>query len=100
MAESNKVSEEEVKHIAELARIELTSEEVNKFAKEISDVLGYVEQLKEVDTEGIEPISQVTGKVNVLREDMAEDADEETKDIMAKNYPDSQDGYIKVKQIF
>lgn len=99
MAEDKKVSEEEVKHIAELARIELTSEEVNKFTKEISDILGYIEQLKEVDTEGVEPISQVTGKVNVFREDVAEDTDQGKKDIMAKNYPDSQDGYIKVKQI-
>ena len=99
MAEENKVSEEEVKHIAELARIELTAEEVNKFTKEISDILGYIEQLKEVNTEGVEPISQVTGKINVFREDVAEDADQEKKDIMAKNYPDSQDGYIKVKQI-
>lgn len=99
MAEDRKVSEEEVKHIAELARIELTPEEVNKFTKEISDILGYIEQLKEVDTEGVEPISQVTGKVNVFREDVAEDTNQEKKDIMAKNYPDSQDGYIKVKQI-
>ena len=99
MAENNKVSEEEVKHIAELARIELTGEEVNKFAKEISDILGYVKQLEEVDTEGVEPISQVTGKTNVFREDVAEDASQEKKDAMAKNYPDSQDGYIRVKQI-
>lgn len=99
MAENNKVSEEEVRHIAELARIELSGEEVNRFAKEISDVLGYVEQLGEVDTEGVEPISQVTGKINVFRDDVAKDADEETKNIMAKNYPDSQDGYIRVKQV-
>lgn len=99
MAENNKVSEEEVRHIAELARIELNDAEVNKFVKEISDILGYVEQLGEVDTEGVEPISQVTGKVNVFREDEAKDADEETKNIMAKNYPDSQDGYVRVKQI-
>ncbi|MFA6897133.1 MAG: Asp-tRNA(Asn)/Glu-tRNA(Gln) amidotransferase subunit GatC [Patescibacteria group bacterium] len=99
MAENNKVSEEEVRHIAELARIELSGEEVNRFAKEISDVLGYVEQLGEVDTEGVEPISQVTGKINVFRDDVAKDANEETKNIMAKNYPDSQDGYIRVKQV-
>ncbi|MFA7169525.1 MAG: Asp-tRNA(Asn)/Glu-tRNA(Gln) amidotransferase subunit GatC [Candidatus Paceibacterota bacterium] len=99
MAENNKVSEEEVRHIAELARIELTGEEVNKFTKEISDILGYVKQLEEVNTEGVEPISQVTGKTNVFREDIAEDASQEKKDIMVKNYPDSQDGYIKVKQI-
>lgn len=99
MAEKNKVSEEEVKHIAELARIELSGEEVERFAREISDVLGYVEQLGEVNTEAVEPISQLSGKTNVFREDVAIDADDETKATMAENYPDSQDGYIRVKQI-
>jgi aspartyl-tRNA(Asn)/glutamyl-tRNA(Gln) amidotransferase subunit C len=99
MAENTKVSEEEVKHIAELARIELTEEEAERFTREISDVLGYVKQLEEVDTEGVEPISQVTGKINVFREDESRMADEDTKSTMAKNYPDSQDGYIRVKQI-
>lgn len=98
MAE-NKVSEEEVRHIAELARIELADEEIQRFAKEISDVLGYVQQLQEVDTDEVQPVSQVTGKVNIFREDAAVDSSEETKDIMAENYPDKQDGYIKVKQI-
>lgn len=99
MAENKQVTEEEVKHIADLARIELTEEESTRFAREISDVLGYVAQLQEVDTENVEPISQVTGKVNVFREDEAIDCPAETKEIMAGNYPDSQDGYIKVKQI-
>jgi aspartyl-tRNA(Asn)/glutamyl-tRNA(Gln) amidotransferase subunit C len=99
MAEKNKVSEEEVKHIAQLARIELTAEETERFAREISDVLGYVEQLQEVDTNDVEPISQITGKFNVFREDEVIDCPQETKDIMAENYPDKQDGYIKVKQI-
>lgn len=99
MAESSKVSEEEVRHIAGLARIELSEEEIHRFAREISDVLGYVEQLKEVDTEGVEPVAQVTGKINIFREDEAVGSDEETKAIMSKNYPDEQDGYVKVRQI-
>jgi aspartyl-tRNA(Asn)/glutamyl-tRNA(Gln) amidotransferase subunit C len=98
MAE-NKVSEEEVKHIAELARIELTPEESEQFARELSDVLGYIAQLGEVDTSAVEPISQVTGKMNVFREDVVKESSEETKDIMAGNYPDQQDGYIRVKQV-
>jgi aspartyl-tRNA(Asn)/glutamyl-tRNA(Gln) amidotransferase subunit C len=98
MAE-NKVSEEEVKHIAELARIELTEEEAGRFAREISDVLGYVKQLEEVDTEGVEPVSQVTGRINIFREDVALSAAEETKAGMEANYPDRQDGYIRVKQV-
>lgn len=99
MENDKRVSKEDVKHIADLARIELTEEESERFTREISDVLGYIAQLGEVDTENVEPISQVTGKINVFREDAAVDCSEETKAIMAENYPDSQDGYIKVKQI-
>lgn len=99
MAENNKLSEKEVLHIADLARIELTAEESERFTRELSDVLSYVEQLGEVDTDQVEPISQITGKVNVYRPDEAVPCAEETKEIMAANYPDRQDGYIKVKQI-
>jgi aspartyl-tRNA(Asn)/glutamyl-tRNA(Gln) amidotransferase subunit C len=99
MSEKGRLSEEEVKHIAQLARIELTQEESERFAKEISDILGYVEQLQEVDTDEVEPITQVNGKKNVFRDDVAIPCSDETRDMMAKNYPLSQDGYIRVKQI-
>lgn len=93
------ISREEVEHIAELSRIELSEDEVQKFAREISDVLGYVRQLQEVDTEDVEPIAQVTGKTNVFREDEMVDCGDEAKGLIMRNCPDSQDGYIKVKQI-
>ena len=73
MSQDKKISLEEVEHIAELARIELTEEEKKEFSDELSDVLGYIEKLQEVDTKNIEPVSQVTGLVNVVREDVAED---------------------------
>lgn len=99
MEEQDIISREEVEHIAELSRIELTETEVEKFAKEISDVLVYVKQLQEVDTSQVDPIAQVTGMTNVFREDVLEDSGEEAKAIISQNYPDSQDGYIRVKQI-
>lgn len=99
MAENKKISQEEVKHIAQLARIELTQEEIEQFSQQLSDVLGYIEQLQEVDTNNVKPISQVTGQVNVFREDAVIDSSDETKKIMSENYPDKQDGYIRVKQI-
>jgi aspartyl-tRNA(Asn)/glutamyl-tRNA(Gln) amidotransferase subunit C len=99
METGNGISKSEVEHIADLSRIELTETEIEKFAKEISDVLGYVKQLQEVDTENVEPIAQVTGRTNVFREDAMEDSGKEVKVIISKNYPDSQDGYIRVKQI-
>jgi aspartyl-tRNA(Asn)/glutamyl-tRNA(Gln) amidotransferase subunit C len=95
----NKITYEEVEHIAELARIELTEEEKKKFSGELSEILGYIKQLQEVNTSGVEPVSQVTGLVNVLRDDIAENCGEDEKEIIFKNFPQTKDGYIKVKQV-
>ena len=99
MADDKKISIEDVGHIAELARIELSVKEIEKFAGELSDVLGYIEQLKEVDTKGVEPVSQVTGLINVLRDDIAKSSDEDTRKTMIDNFPDKDGEYIKVKQV-
>ena len=99
MPKDKKISLEEVEHIAELARIELTEKEKRKFSDELSDVLGYVEQLQKVNTKNIEPVSQVTGLVNVIRKDIAEDFGEDGRKIMISNFPEEKDGCIKVKQI-
>lgn len=96
---SGRISEAEVKHIADLARIGLSEEEVVQFAEEMSDILGYVEKLGEVNTEGVEPVAQVTGMVNVLREDEARDFGDEGRQIIVENFPDRQDGSIRVRQI-
>ena len=63
------LSEEEVKHVAKLARIKLKDSEVKQFSGQLSDVLGYMDILKEVNTEGVEETSQVTGLKNVLGAD-------------------------------
>jgi len=94
-----KISLEEVKKIAGLARIEISAEEAKKFSGELSDVLGYVDQLSEVDTEDVEPISQVTGLVNVVREDVSEDFDEEMKRKLIERAGERKDNYIKVKSV-
>jgi aspartyl-tRNA(Asn)/glutamyl-tRNA(Gln) amidotransferase subunit C len=91
------LTKEEVIKIAKLARIELTEKEVEKFQKELSTVLDYVEELKSVDVSGLEEVSQVTGLVNVQRDD---------KVVIANNHeaifsqaPEMKDGYYKVKAI-
>ncbi len=88
---------DEVKKVATLARIELREGEVEKYQKELSSIIDYVEQLKEVDTEGLEIVSSVTGLSNVTRPD---------KPVLIKyqedilnNAPATKDGYYKVKSI-
>jgi aspartyl-tRNA(Asn)/glutamyl-tRNA(Gln) amidotransferase subunit C len=94
---SRMLTKEEVIKIAQLARIELSEAEVEKFQKELSTVLDYVEELKQVNVDGLEEVAQVTGLVNVQRDD---------KVVLAENHeeilsqaPEIKDGYYKVKAI-
>ena len=92
------ISKDDVKHIARLARIELSEQEVARFQNDLNKVLGYIEVLKSVDTQGVEPLASVTGLENVTREDAAADSGLQ-KEIL-KNAPASSGRFIKVKNVF
>ena len=92
------ITRDDVKHIAKLARIELKAEELEKFRSDLNKVLGYVEVLKTVDTEGVEPLATVTGLENVWREDKAEES--EVQEEIVKNAPERKGKFIKVKKVF
>lgn len=92
------ITKDEVIKIAGLARIALTEGEVEKFQADLSKVLEYVEELKSVNTDGLQEVSSVTGLSNVLRFDAVE-ALCEPEDAL-KAAPATQDGYFKVKAIF
>lgn len=68
-----KLTTQQVKHIADLAKISLNSQEIALFKKQLGEILTYIDKLKEVKTENIEPTSQVTGLENVTREDTVEE---------------------------
>ncbi len=91
------LTREEVVKISELARISLGENEVEKFQKELSAILDFVEELKKVDTEGLEEVSQVTGLVNVQRDDKPETA--ENHEAIFSQAPEMKDGFYKVKAI-
>jgi aspartyl-tRNA(Asn)/glutamyl-tRNA(Gln) amidotransferase subunit C len=61
---------DQVRHIAKLARLRLTPDEVEKMSKELSSILKYVDTLSEVQTDGVAPTAQVTGQDTVLRDDV------------------------------
>ncbi len=64
-----RLSINEVQHIATLSRLKLTSLEVDKFQKELSEIVEYVSHLSEIDTSKEEPTSQTTGLENIVRKD-------------------------------
>ncbi|NCC59218.1 MAG: Asp-tRNA(Asn)/Glu-tRNA(Gln) amidotransferase subunit GatC, partial [Synergistales bacterium] len=88
-----------IKHIADLARLELTEEELLKYGEQLSGVLEWVGQLNEVNTENIEPTAQVTGVKNVLREDVVNDWDDDEKRTAIEQAPDFEDGQYRVRRI-
>jgi aspartyl-tRNA(Asn)/glutamyl-tRNA(Gln) amidotransferase subunit C len=90
---------EKVRHIATLSRLELTVEEEEKFAGQLSSILEYVSQLDKVDTEGVEPAANITGLANVLRPDEVEESGI-THEAIAKNAPEFKDGFFVVPGVF
>ncbi|ELK44393.1 Asp-tRNA(Asn)/Glu-tRNA(Gln) amidotransferase subunit GatC [Halobacillus sp. ACCC02827] len=93
----SRISKEEVKHVANLARLAITDEEATTFSKQLDDIITYAEQLNELDTTGVEPTTHVLDLKNVLRKD--EPKKWITQEEALKNAPDHQDGQFKVPSI-
>jgi aspartyl-tRNA(Asn)/glutamyl-tRNA(Gln) amidotransferase subunit C len=96
-----KLTKQQVQHVATLARIGLTPAEVTKFQTQLSGILDYVEQLNEVNTDGVEPTAQVTGLTNVTREDeVRTSALAKEEDLLKSSSLPIEDNQIKVKNVF
>src|SRR3989344_2588106 len=70
MSKNLDLTKSDILHIAKLANLNLSNEEVEKYLGQLSDILSYIEKLNEVDTAKISETSQVTGLINVAREDV------------------------------
>jgi len=93
------LSEEEVKHIAKLARLGLSDNEVKKFSSQLSDILGHAKMLDEVDTSKVEPIAQITGLQDTFFKDEVKDCEFSDK-LLAQSPQEIQNNMIKVKSVF
>ena len=91
------ITANEVKHVASLAKLEFTDEELQKFTGQMDEIINMVEQLGEVDTTDGPVTSTVTEEVNVMREDVAVKGTDRT--LLMKNVPEEKDGLIKVPAI-
>ncbi len=92
------ISIDDVKKLAGLSALMVTDSEAAALVEQLNEILGFVEQLNDVDTTGVEPTYQVTGLENVWREDELIDYNL-SREALLKNAPDSQDGQIKVKRV-
>lgn len=92
-----RLSTDQVQKVAKLANLPLAKEEEDRFAVQLSETLEYVEKLDQVDTSSVEPTSQVTGLVNVTREDVISPSLSQ-KDAL-KNAKSTHNGFIMVEAI-
>lgn len=93
------ITPDDVRKLAVLARLNLTDVEVARFTTELGSVIGYIEQLAEVDVTGVDPTSQVTGLQNVLREDVVVDEMALTHEQQASFVPAYRDKQVVVPLI-
>jgi aspartyl-tRNA(Asn)/glutamyl-tRNA(Gln) amidotransferase subunit C len=92
-----RISNEQVKHVANLARLEISDDEAEIFTKQLDAIITFAEQLNELDTKNVEPTYHVLDMKNVFREDIKEKG--LPREEVLKNAPDQQDGQIKVPAI-
>ncbi len=88
---------ETVEHIAALARIGLTPEEMERMRDQLSAVLDHISMLQEVDTDDILPTAQVIQQQNVMRDDIVRTS--LPRDLVLLNAPDQEDGYLRVNAV-
>jgi aspartyl-tRNA(Asn)/glutamyl-tRNA(Gln) amidotransferase subunit C len=93
-----KLSREDILKLAQLARFDLTDEEIEEYREELSSILQYVEQLNQLDISGLEPTNQVTGLTNITREDEIKDYGYKSDELL-KNVPQVKDHQIQTKRI-
>jgi aspartyl-tRNA(Asn)/glutamyl-tRNA(Gln) amidotransferase subunit C len=91
------VSTEHVRHIARLARIAMSDEEIERLAPELNNILGWVEQLAEVNTDGVEPLTAVIDQKLRLRDDIVNDGN--IRDAVLANAPEAQHGFFAVPKV-
>ena len=91
------VTADQVRHVATLARIAMSDAEVDALVPELNNLLGWVDQLAAVDTDGVEPLTAVIDQKLRLRDDVVNDGD--VRDAVLLNAPDAQHGFFAVPKV-
>jgi aspartyl-tRNA(Asn)/glutamyl-tRNA(Gln) amidotransferase subunit C len=91
------LTREDVKKVAGLSRIRMTDEQLDKLAPELNNILSFIEQLEEVDTDNVEPLANVARATLPLRDDIVNDGDC-VKDILS-NAPEAEEDYFAVPKV-
>ncbi len=92
-----KITRDDITHVANLARLDMNEESIEKFAVQIDEILKYVETLESVDTEGIVPTSHAIFMTNAFRDDI--EKQDYDKDSLLSNAPEKENGNYVVPKI-
>jgi aspartyl-tRNA(Asn)/glutamyl-tRNA(Gln) amidotransferase subunit C len=92
------ISRDDVLHLAQLSSLALADDEIDGLMQDIGNIIGYVQQLQDLDTSGVEPTYQVTDLENVWRNDEIDDYGIDREALLALA-PESQNGQIKVPKV-
>ena len=93
-----KITRDEINHLAELSNFSLTDAECDNLGKDLESIIGYISQLDELDTEGVEPTYQVFEMENVWRADEIQPQDADREQLLALA-PEMQENQIKVPKV-
>ena len=91
------IDRETARKVAHLARIKVEEDQLDALAGEFNAILGFVEQLNEVDVEGVEPMTSVTPMRLKRREDVVTEGDQQDK--VLSNAPDAREGFFAVPKV-
>ncbi len=91
------IDEDEIRHLAELARLNLDEEDIEQYGEELQEILELAEKVNEVDTEGIEPTYHALPVENVTRPD--EDRPSPDSEKVLRHAPEAADGYFVVPRV-
>lgn len=97
-----KITEKEVRYVAELANLRLSDDEIHAMAHDMDEVLVYMEKLNQVNTDGVEPMAQVlfdADETSTLREDVVHPERQFTSAVATANAPQGGQGYFKVPKV-
>ena len=92
-----KITLAEVEHVARLARLQLTPEEKERMRRELDGILAYIDKLRALDVEGVEPTSHAVPMTNVMRDDAPRPS--LPRDEMLANAPERQGDFFRVPKI-
>jgi aspartyl-tRNA(Asn)/glutamyl-tRNA(Gln) amidotransferase subunit C len=93
------IGKKELKHLAELARLELHEREEEEFLTDLDKILNHIQELQKLNTEGVLPVTGGTGLSNVVREDAAEENRLRGEEAV-EAFPETEKGYLKVPPVF